>query len=246
MTAWNPPSAIGSTSTCTIGLYDAMPVWFENDAPNTSSRSDSFMSQMATGVPLRPSTPHAERMVVGDQALRLEGRDDRGAEPLGERHDLVASRARAVARRRSPAAARRASSVGAPRRAPPPADDRAIARAGRPARPRPRRRRAPAPRRAARDARRPAASTACLHGQRDRARRARAPTHRLRVQHATPPNASRQVDVLERAAPAHADESTWPVSAITGAPSTLRVPQPGQQVRRPRPGDRRGTRPGGR
>ena len=37
---------IGSQSTCTIGLYDAMPVWFENDAPNTSSRSDSFMSQL--------------------------------------------------------------------------------------------------------------------------------------------------------------------------------------------------------
>ena len=34
-----------------------MPVWFENDAPNTSSRSDSFISQLATGVPLRPSTP---------------------------------------------------------------------------------------------------------------------------------------------------------------------------------------------
>ena len=34
-----------------------MPVWFENDAPNTTSRSDSFMSQLATGVPLRPSTP---------------------------------------------------------------------------------------------------------------------------------------------------------------------------------------------
>ena len=34
-----------------------MPVWFENEAPNTSSRSDSFISQLATGVPLRPSTP---------------------------------------------------------------------------------------------------------------------------------------------------------------------------------------------
>ena len=36
-----------------------MPVWFENDAPNTSSRSASFISQLATGVPLRPSTPQA-------------------------------------------------------------------------------------------------------------------------------------------------------------------------------------------
>ena len=34
-----------------------MPVWFENDAPSTISRSDSFISQLATGVPLRPSTP---------------------------------------------------------------------------------------------------------------------------------------------------------------------------------------------
>ena len=36
-----------------------MPVWLENDAPSTSSRSASFMIQLATGVPLRPSTPAA-------------------------------------------------------------------------------------------------------------------------------------------------------------------------------------------
>ena len=36
-----------------------MPVWLENDAPSTSSRSASFMTQLATGVPLRPSTPAA-------------------------------------------------------------------------------------------------------------------------------------------------------------------------------------------
>ena len=57
VTGWKRPSAIGSKSTCTIGLYGAIPVWFENDAPNTSRRSDSFISQLATGVPLRPSTP---------------------------------------------------------------------------------------------------------------------------------------------------------------------------------------------
>lgn len=34
-----------------------MPVWFENEAPNTTIRSDSFMNQLAIGVPLRPSTP---------------------------------------------------------------------------------------------------------------------------------------------------------------------------------------------
>ena len=36
-----------------------MPVWLENDAPSTSSRSASFITQLATGVPLRPSTPAA-------------------------------------------------------------------------------------------------------------------------------------------------------------------------------------------
>ncbi len=34
-------------------------MWLENDAPSTSSRSASFMNQLATGVPLRPSTPQA-------------------------------------------------------------------------------------------------------------------------------------------------------------------------------------------
>ena len=29
-----------------------MPVWFEKEAPTTISRSDSFISQLATGVPL--------------------------------------------------------------------------------------------------------------------------------------------------------------------------------------------------
>jgi hypothetical protein len=35
------------------------PLWFENEAPSTTSRSASFMIQLATGVPLRPSTPQA-------------------------------------------------------------------------------------------------------------------------------------------------------------------------------------------
>ena len=85
VTGWKRPSASGSRSTWMIGLYDAMPVWFANDAPNTSSRSDSFMSHDATGVPLRPSTPHGERVVVGDDALGLERRDDRRVQTLGER-----------------------------------------------------------------------------------------------------------------------------------------------------------------
>lgn len=36
-----------------------MPVWFANDAPNTRIASDSFMNQLATGVPERPRTPAA-------------------------------------------------------------------------------------------------------------------------------------------------------------------------------------------
>ena len=57
-TPWNRPSDIGSSSTWIVGLYGAMPVWFEKLAPNTTSRSLSFMNQLATGVPDRPSTPH--------------------------------------------------------------------------------------------------------------------------------------------------------------------------------------------
>ena len=159
-------SRCGSSSICTIGLYGAMPVWFENDAPTTTSRSDSFISQLATGVPLRPSTPGAERVGVGDQALGLERGQHRRAEPLGERRDLASRAAGAVAD-----------------------DDHRAARVARPARGarRARRRRAgsgrsasrpagaaagcvataaPAPRRAARGARRRGRRCACLHRER--------------------------------------------------------------------------------
>ncbi len=51
------PIAAGLSSICTIGLYGAIPVWLAKDAPITISRSASFISQLATGVPLRPSTP---------------------------------------------------------------------------------------------------------------------------------------------------------------------------------------------
>ena len=62
----------------------------------------------ATGVPLRPSTPHAERVVVGDQALGLERREHRRAEPLGERAHRVGMPTRApwptmITGRRAPA-----------------------------------------------------------------------------------------------------------------------------------------------
>ena len=48
---------MGSKSTWTIGLYEAMPVWLENDAPKATTRSHSFMNHEAIGVPLRPRTP---------------------------------------------------------------------------------------------------------------------------------------------------------------------------------------------
>ena len=51
------PMAAGLSSICRIGLYGAIPVWLAKDAPITISRSASFISQLATGVPLRPSTP---------------------------------------------------------------------------------------------------------------------------------------------------------------------------------------------
>jgi hypothetical protein len=57
VTGWNLPRAIASKSTWTIGFLWVMPVWLLKLAPNTSRRSDSFMNQLATGVPLRPSTP---------------------------------------------------------------------------------------------------------------------------------------------------------------------------------------------
>ena len=71
VTGWKRPIACGRSSICTIGLYDAMPVWFENDAPTTTSRSDSFISQLATGVPLRPSTPAPSGCVSGTSPLAL-------------------------------------------------------------------------------------------------------------------------------------------------------------------------------
>ena len=69
--AWKRPMEPGSSSICMIGLYDAMPVWFENDAPTTTNRSDSFISQLATGVPLRPSTPAPSGWVSGTIPLAL-------------------------------------------------------------------------------------------------------------------------------------------------------------------------------
>ena len=72
VTGWKRPSAIGSKSTCTIGLYDAMPVWFENDAPNTMSRSRLVHQPARDRRAAAPEHAGAERVVVGDEALGLE------------------------------------------------------------------------------------------------------------------------------------------------------------------------------
>ena len=48
-----------------------MPVWLLNDAPKTSSRSASFITHDATGVPLRPSTPQASGCSSGIWPLAL-------------------------------------------------------------------------------------------------------------------------------------------------------------------------------
>ena len=48
-----------------------MPVWLENDAPIARTRSDSFISQLATGVPLRPSTPAPNGWESGTRPLAL-------------------------------------------------------------------------------------------------------------------------------------------------------------------------------
>ena len=58
-TGWNLPRIMGSKSTWMVGILDVMPVWFEKLAPKTSRQSDSFITQLATGVPLRPRTPAA-------------------------------------------------------------------------------------------------------------------------------------------------------------------------------------------
>ena len=76
-----------------------MPVWFENDAPTTTSRSDSFISQLATGVPLRPSTPAPSGWVSGTSPLALNVVSTGAREPLGERDDLGLGRRGRRARR---------------------------------------------------------------------------------------------------------------------------------------------------
>jgi hypothetical protein len=59
-----------------MGFLGVMPVWLEKLAPNTSSRSHSFMNQLAMGC---RCAQHARRRAggVGDQPLALEGGEHR-------------------------------------------------------------------------------------------------------------------------------------------------------------------------
>ena len=66
------PMAAGLSSICRMGLYGAIPVWLAKEAPTTISRSASFISQLATGVPLRPSTPAPSGWVSGIRPLALK------------------------------------------------------------------------------------------------------------------------------------------------------------------------------
>ena len=66
------PMAAGSSSICRMALYGAIPVWLAKEAPTTISRSASFISQLATGVPLRPSTPAPSGWVSGIRPLALK------------------------------------------------------------------------------------------------------------------------------------------------------------------------------
>ncbi len=98
---WRPGRRRPARSACT----SAMPVWLENEAPTTISRSDSFISQLATGVPRAAEHAGAERVVVGDQALGLERGEHGGAQRARPASRTCRHRgAGAVARRRSPVA----------------------------------------------------------------------------------------------------------------------------------------------
>ena len=80
-----------------IGLYDAMPVWFANDAPNTSKQIRLVHEPARNGRAAAAEHTARERMVVGDDALGLERREDRRVQSFGEGDDVVDAGARAVA-----------------------------------------------------------------------------------------------------------------------------------------------------
>ena len=170
-----------------------------------ASRSDSFISQRRDRrAGLRPSTPRAERVGVGHQALGLERGEHRRAEPLGQRAHLVAARRARRARRRSPAAGRRASRSRRRRqrrrRAARPARSAQAARPGAPAGAS--RRAGPAPRRGARGGRRRGRRRACLTASAASSAWSE-PACTVTVESGDVAEHRRQVEVLEGAAAEH-------------------------------------------
>ena len=97
-----------------------MPVWLENDAPNTTSRSDSFISHDATGVPLRPSTPQPSgwRSEIWPLALKVvsTGAPSSSARAttssMSKRAPWPTTIDRAAGRRRCASTARASASAG--------------------------------------------------------------------------------------------------------------------------------------
>ena len=180
------------------------------------------MSQLATGVPLRPSTPQPSGWSVGDLALGLERRDDRRVERFGEREHGGHVEAGAVADD-DHRPARAGDERRARRRAPRPAA-RSRRSASRPPGRRGAARRRPGATCTSSGSTRwatPRSTSACLQRERHqlgvvgacRARSARTPP--------TSANAAVEVDVLERAAPERPSTAPGPRCASTGARSTL-------------------------
>ena len=200
------------------------------------------MSQDATGVPLRPEHAARERMVVGDDALGLERREDRrvAAARRGARRRRCRGARRG--RRRSPVAARRDAARRPARPAP---SGGAIGEVGNaPARAARARavgaRAAPALRRAARGARRRAGSSACLH-----ARFISSTWSESRctvwVETGDVGERGREVEILERAAAAHLRRHLAR-DREHRRPVDLGVVQTGEQVRGARARDREARR----
>lgn len=95
--AWNLARVIRSKSTWMVGFLGVIPVWLLKLAPNTSRQSDSFMSQLAMGVPLRPSTPPASGWPSEICPFALNVVMNRCLELLGQGHHRFHLEARAVA-----------------------------------------------------------------------------------------------------------------------------------------------------
>ena len=182
-----------------------MPVWFENEAPSTSSSVGLVHHPARHGRAAAAEHARRQRVVVADLALGLERRDHRRAELLGECGHLRHVEAGAVAddhhRALRPAQQRqrvvadrllrRARSSEAPTRAPAAAGLR-----------RPRARAASAPRRGRSGGRRRAAAArSCTRAFISSTGSESRSTGWLHA--ATLPEGAREVDLLERPRPDH-------------------------------------------